>query len=200
MVKKILIAVPTFENIDPECFKAIYGFQWPDDSVLVFNYFRGYDCARARNIIAKTALDQGFDYVLMIDSDNVVPRDGLARMLAADRDIVAAWCPLKGNPNNANLYKKTDQTQSYLLENTFDVNDMPAAELIEINGAGMACVLIKTDVFRVLGENNWFRYVSYDDGESLSEDLYFCSLARSAGYKIFAHTGVRCGHIVKTIL
>ena len=53
MEKKILIAVPTFENIKPECFKSIYGLTRPEGYVLYFDYVSGYDCAKARNQIAK---------------------------------------------------------------------------------------------------------------------------------------------------
>jgi hypothetical protein len=67
---KVLIAVPTFETIAPECFKAIYELQGDD---LTFDFVRGYDCAKARNEIAKKALNGGFDYVLMVDSDIVIP-------------------------------------------------------------------------------------------------------------------------------
>ena len=49
MKGKILIAVPTFENIKPECFKSIYGLTNPKDFNLYFDYVKGYDCACARN-------------------------------------------------------------------------------------------------------------------------------------------------------
>ena len=71
---KILIAVPTFENIKPECFKSIFGLQYPKNYNLFFDYVKGYDCARARNEIAKLAMKYDFDYVLMIDSDVSVPK------------------------------------------------------------------------------------------------------------------------------
>ena len=64
----VLIAVPTFETIAPECFKAIYHLKGDG---LSFDFVKGYDCAKARNEIVKKALDGGFDYVLMIDSDVV---------------------------------------------------------------------------------------------------------------------------------
>ena len=58
---KILIAVPTFENIKPQCFKSIYGLTNPKDFNLYFDYVKGYDCAHARNEIAKLAIKHDFD-------------------------------------------------------------------------------------------------------------------------------------------
>ena len=78
---KILIAVPTFENIKPQCFKSIYGLANPKDFNLYFDYVKGYDCARARNEIAKLAIKHDFDYVLMIDSDVSVPKETLNKLL-----------------------------------------------------------------------------------------------------------------------
>lgn len=84
---KILIAVPTFENIKPQCFKSIYGLANPKDFNLYFDYVKGYDCARARNEIAKLAINHGFDYVLMVDSDVSVPKDALVKLLECETDI-----------------------------------------------------------------------------------------------------------------
>ena len=83
---KILIAVPTFENIQPEVFKAIYDLDSAGHD-LHFDFVKGYDCAWARNRIGRLAQEEGFDYVLMIDSDTVVPSDTLTLMLDTDVDI-----------------------------------------------------------------------------------------------------------------
>jgi glycosyltransferase involved in cell wall biosynthesis len=79
-MSKILIAIPTFENIMPETFKSIYDLD-PCGNELSFEFVKGYDCARARNDIVKKALDGGFDYIFMADSDMIIPQDALVRML-----------------------------------------------------------------------------------------------------------------------
>ena len=81
MDKKILIAVPTFESIKPECFKSIYGLIRPEGYSLYFDYVAGYDCAKARNQIAKNAMAGDYDYVLMVDSDIQLPSDALVKLL-----------------------------------------------------------------------------------------------------------------------
>ena len=67
---RILIAVPTFENIYPDTFKSIYDLNTSGHDV-IFEFVRGYDCATARNRIAQTAIDTNTDYVLMVDNDVV---------------------------------------------------------------------------------------------------------------------------------
>ena len=62
---KILIAVPTFETIEPEVFKAIYNLR-PAGHELHFDFVKGYDCACARNEIARMTQLGGYDYVLSL--------------------------------------------------------------------------------------------------------------------------------------
>ena len=83
---KILIAVPTFENIMPDTFKAIYDLDKAGHEVQ-FEFVRGYDCATARNHIVQMALDKGVDYVLMVDNDVVLPKDALQNLLDDPKDV-----------------------------------------------------------------------------------------------------------------
>lgn len=87
MAKKILIAVPTFEYIKPECFKSIYGLTRPEGYILYFDYVAGYDCAKARNQIAKNSMSGNYDYVLMVDSDIQLPADALVKLMECESDI-----------------------------------------------------------------------------------------------------------------
>ena len=68
---RILIAVPTFENIFPDTYKSIWDLDKCGHDVS-FEYVRGYDCATARNKIAQKAIDGAYDYVLMVDNDVVI--------------------------------------------------------------------------------------------------------------------------------
>ena len=75
MKTRVLVAIPTFESIKNETFKSIYGLNIPENTEVMFDFVKGYDCAKARNEIAKIALNYGFDYVLMVDSDIILPND-----------------------------------------------------------------------------------------------------------------------------
>ena len=95
---KILIAVPTFENIYPDTFKAIYDADAAGHE-LSFEYVRGYDCATARNRIAQAAIDQGADHVLMVDNDVVIPRDIIQIMTEDPRDVILGYYAHRDNDN-----------------------------------------------------------------------------------------------------
>ncbi|WP_296873676.1 glycosyltransferase family 2 protein [uncultured Methanobrevibacter sp.] len=196
---KILIAVPTFESIKPECFKSIYGLTRPDSCTLYFDYVSGYDCAKARNQIAKNAMAGNYDYVLMVDSDIQLQPDTLIRLLECESDIALGW-----------YYRKrtnTDQTVIFTFGKNFDdqncitgqtmIHEVPRP--IEIKGGGLGIALIKVDIFEKLSYP-YFKFVTYEDDSVLSEDLYFCNLASENGCNIKCNPSVKGNHIFDVIM
>lgn len=209
---KILIAVPTFENIYPDTFKSIYGLD-PGGHELMFDFVRGYDVATARNRIAQEALDEGVDYVLMVDNDVVLPEDVIINHLDDPKDVCLGYYAHRDNDNIyrgrtsvCKLYQPNGQKYfNYPLESEYT-----AAELIEkkengeykfqIHGGGMGCAMIRTDVFRRI-RYPWYDWVNYSDDNRgmLSEDLYFCEECRHQNIPIYTDTRVGCGHMLRRI-
>lgn len=193
---KILLAVPTFENIEPETFKSIYGLN-PCEHTVLFDFVRGYDCAKARNEIAREAIEGEYDAVLMVDSDTILPSDALAHLTDPVADICLAIYPRKGTICGQTELFRLGYTnfneQNNILISTLDQYD---GDRFEIMGGGMGCALIRTSVLKAI-PFPWFSYITYPDGSVLSEDLDFCCKATQAGFKIYADKRVRCGHIGK---
>lgn len=189
---KILVAVPTYETITPETFKSIYDLD-KDDNEVSFEFVKGYDCPTARNNIAQIAVDGAYDYVLMVDSDVMVPKDALTHLLDPETNIVLGCCPRK-NSTDGRIEIYRPGTFSFTDYYTYDT--LPDNKRIAVKGGGFACALIKTSVFNCL-HFPWFKYVTYEDGSSLSEDLYFCTQATEAGFLVEADTRVRCGHLAR---
>lgn len=188
---KILVAVPTFENITPETFKAIYDLHTGDHTV-DFDFVKGYDCAVARNKIVDKTLKGGYDAVLMVDSDVIIPEDTLERFLESPVPICFGLCPRKNTDKRLTTAYKLG-TANY--DNAYSYDELNLSRL-ECRGVGAACVLIRREVFEAM-KYPYFKYVTYDDGRLLSEDFYFCEEARNRGYVIWADTRVRCGHLTR---
>ncbi|MDR0967774.1 MAG: hypothetical protein LBL75_03010 [Rickettsiales bacterium] len=202
-MNKVFLGVPCSEFIEPECFKSIFFLKRPENTIIGFNYIRGYDCAMARNLLVDFAINHGATHILMLDSDNTIPADGLEKLLSANRDIVFGWCPLKGDKTKSNFYEFRDGETDFPITSATPVDDLVGAGdngIIKLRGAGMACALIKTSVFEKMPKNRRFQYILHEDGTSLSEDLFFCEIAKSMGFELWGHTGVRCGHIAKVVL
>ena len=185
---KILIAVPTYETITPNTFKSIWDLE-PGGHELNFEFVKGYDCAKARNDIGQKTLDDGYDAVLMIDSDMIIPKDAIINMTDKPFDVVLGCYP-KANTKErlVNLFKLGKP--NYVDRYTYDT--LPKERFI-VKGGGFGCALVHAKVFKNVAFP-WFKYVVYDNGGNLSEDLYFCHQARKAGFVIDAEPKVRCGH------
>ena len=207
---RILIAVPTFENIYPDTFKSIYDLDVTGHDV-AFEFVRGYDCATARNEIARLALDSGFDYVLMVDSDMVLPKDALVNLLDDPRDVTLGYCARRSANGVYNgqtcifklLSAEGVRCKSYLPEDAYKAEEIAALKAkgeqkVRVHGGGMACALIKTDVFNRT-KYPWYDWANYKDGGTLSEDLYFCENCRKNSVQIYADTRVNCGHILRHV-
>ena len=187
---KILIAVPTFETIQPEVFKAIYDLK-PAGHELDFDFVKGYDCAVARNKIAVAA--QGFyDYVLMVDSDTIVPDDALELMLDTPVDVCLGVCPRKNTDRGETAMIKLEDTG---YKDNWLYSDLPEEKTI-IKGGGFACALVKTSVLTAM-DYPYFQYVTNQDCSTFSEDFYFCQNARMFGFDIVMDPRVKCGHLAR---
>lgn len=188
---KILIAVPTFETIEPEVFKAIYNLDGCGHD-LSFDFVKGYDCAVARNEIAKLAQAGGYDYVLMIDSDTIVPEDALRLMLDPPADVVLGVCPRKNTKDGKTAIIRLGAPAFH---DSYYYRDLPVGRT-KVKGGGFACALVRTNVFTRM-DAPWFQYVTNADTSTLSEDYYFCQMAGLMGIDIFVEPGVRCGHLAR---
>lgn len=203
---KILIAVPTFENIYPDTYKSIYDLDRGGHQ-LAFEFIRGYDCATARNRIAQRTIDTGADYVLMVDNDITLPRDVLLNLLDDPKDVCLGYY---AHRDTDNIYRgrtcvcKTGWF-SYPLESEYTAVELKELRengqyKIVIHGGGMGCALIRREVFERI-PYPWYDWVNYDDANRmmLSEDLYFCEQCRMADIPIYTDTRAGCGHLFRHV-
>lgn len=210
-MSRILIAVPTYENIYPDTFKSIYQLDKGGHEV-DFDFIRGYDVANARNKIGQATLDGGYDYVLMVDNDEVLPKDALVNLLETEqsyplnRNMAVGYC-LSRPVGSANKSGRTtvfkfggkDYTvnDAYMAEELTRFRDKGTTR-IQIRGSGLGCALIHRDVFKRM-PYPYFKWVEYNNRTQLSEDLYFCEQFPNIITPIFVDTRVACGHMMRHI-
>ncbi len=143
------------------------------------------------------------DWLLFIDDDMVWQPDAVRRLVAVrdefDLDMVGALCFRRIPPYQPTLYmRESPMSGPYNFLETWD------SDLVEVDGTGMAFVLIHRRVFeRIAGTP----MPPLDDRVKLGlpefftwhgkfgEDLRFCQDAKAAGNKIFVDTRIKIGHI-----
>lgn len=208
---KILIAVPTYENIYPDTFKSIYQLD-KNGHDIDFDFFRGYDVANARNKIAKATLDGGYDYCFMVDNDEVIPSDALVNLLETEQtyplghSMVVGYC-LSRPTGMANTSGRTTAFKfggkNYVVDDAYRIPELKkfradGVTRVQIRGSGLGCALIHKSILEKM-HYPYFKWILYESGSQLSEDLYFCEQFPWINIPIFVDTRVLCGHLMRHV-
>lgn len=185
ITKRILIAVPTAKYVETETFKSIYDLDVPDNYETELQFFYGYNVDQVRNLIANWA--ERYDYLLSVDSDIVLPKDALVKMLRHNVDLVTGmYIQRIPNTHSLELYGPAGRRLAY--------DEVKDKGLMEIEGCGFGCVLTKSEVFRSVGYPQFVYHSAIDHKNTISEDTDFCKKARDKGFKVWVDTSIKCAH------
>lgn len=137
----------------------------------------------ARESAVKHLLDSDCDSILFLDSDMFPSADMLVKLVEHDKPIVSALAFKRTEPYYPCIFKTLDKEATVY-------TDYPRG-LIEVAGVGMACCLIKREVFEKVKEP-WF----FPTPE-LGEDLSFCKRVK---FPIYCDTNLICGHVGNSVI
>ena len=194
--KRILIYIPTITGKIDCLF--IHGFihflcdcwEHKKEGWQFFPIFgRGMFIQNARNLAVDHAIENNMDYILFLDDDMVIPEDAklFTKLLSHNKDIVAPLFFHRVQPCAPLIFKRVIRANGRYT--TFDnILDYPKG-LIEVDGVGFGCVLIKVDVFKKLSKPYFLH------GDTFGEDLFFSNKCIEAGIKIYSDTNLVLGHI-----
>jgi hypothetical protein len=134
-----------------------------------------------RERLAQEAVNLGAEYCLWLDSDIVFPATTAARLMSHKEDIVAANYVRRQLPAKGVAYEKIGDWQNPL---PFEVYD----DLVPIEGIGMGCMLMKTEIFTQL-DKPWFDFGwTPESNDWLGEDMILCQKIGNLGYTIKVDT------------
>ena len=188
--KRILLAIPTAKYIESETFKSIYDLDIPEGYDVEFQTFFGYQIDQVRNLIADWA--KNYDYLFSVDSDIVLPKDCLTKMLSEKFDIISGmYIQRNENEQILEIYRKND------LGGITNVNlcDVMPAGFHEVDGCGFGCVLINCNVIRSIEYPHFVYRSAINHKDTFSEDIYFCQKAKEVGARIWVDSTIVCEHI-----
>lgn len=136
-----------------------------------------------RERLATMALEVGAEYTLWLDSDMAFPATTAVRLMSHNEDIVAANYVRRQFPCKGVAYETIGDWENPL---SFDVQD----ELVSVEGIGMGCVLMKTEIFEKIPKP-WFEFGwSPESNDFLGEDMMLWQKVHSLGYEVKVDTAL----------
>lgn len=200
---RCVVLTPVGAWIEPDCDEALRVLEARGYPV---RRVRGYSqIDHARNVLATTALDEGFEETMWIDADIAFRPEAVDRLRSHGLPLTSAVYPQKGKRILA----------SRLLPGTKKLRFGRRGGLVEIQYAATGFLHVRREVYRNLerqlqlprcnqrfGEATipFFQPLIVPNAEGhwyLAEDYAFCERARRCGYQIWADTTIRLRHIGK---
>lgn len=100
----------------------------------------------ARTQMCQIAVEGGFTHILWLDDDAIIEPDILPRFIEHDKDVVIAPYCLRKMPHDIGVLKSASgDYHDHASYRNLDIADMDQG-LIEIDGGGTHCMLVKTEV------------------------------------------------------
>lgn len=201
-MNKVLAAVPVWHRY-PRSLRSIHALQPPPQGALhtVFlafddPYSDGTRAGAYKNITHKynqarqMALAGGYDALLLVEDDMVVPANVVPRLLAAHADIAyGLTCWRHGTPGWSARLRLNESGQVVNLSDYRDEAWRLAGRVVDVAGTGTFCTLIRRHVLERLE----FRLNS--SMPDLCCDWWMSVDAQRAGLSQRADLSVICGHI-----
>lgn len=213
--KTLAVLVPHTGEVSTEWCLKFKNIQMPMGSQVFMS--RGMPIDVTREAMVRSALQHGFEWIFFLDSDVIMPDDAIPKLLSHNQPFIngiykakkpggffwAAWMRTKieGNSTVPDGVK-----EAFAPIATWD------GRLISVDVIGTGCMLVHRSVFeKILATypDLPLFFWTKDRNESLkkcmnfpdplmtevSEDFYFCLLAKKCGFQVVIDTEVKCGHI-----
>lgn len=146
--------------------------------------------AEARNSLIMQAQFEGCRRIFMLDTDQVYPPDTLTKLLSHKKDICGVRVHRRYPPFDPIFLRWDEEVKKYY---RIPDEEMFSGNLVEIDATGTGALLINMEIFDKIDEP-WFKVVT-DPMARTGEDIYFCTKARKAGFRIFVDTSIEVDHL-----
>ena len=184
---KTLIAIPCMDEIDVGFVQSLMDLQTVGETKTYF--LSGSLIYEARERLAAMAVNNGFDHILWLDSDQMFKPTLMIDFVSSEKDMVTGVIPMRRPPYIPCVYKVKDDE----LKQVTELGD----RLFEVDGCGFGAVFMKTEILQKCFD----KYKTcFQPIYGYGEDLSFCLRVKELGYKIYADPRIDIGHIAKTVI
>jgi GT2 family glycosyltransferase len=140
----------------------------------------------AREYIASEFLKSDAEFLMFIDSDMTFHPQSVEFLARHDKEFVTAKAFKRVKPFQPCFYTKVEMKDG---EPHLETPVKYGEGLLPIEGAGLACALIKRSAFDNIQAPYFFPF------PHVGEDLTFCLKLKEAGVKMYCDTTLQFGHL-----
>lgn len=134
-----------------------------------------------REKLIEKAIEIDSDYVLWLDSDMMFPSTVLLRLLEHRKDVIACNYFKRSLPQTTVAYRSIKDWNSW-------VPMEPKERLVEVEGVGFGCILMKTSIFKKL-KKPYFEFTYKKETQDwFGEDFNLLGKIRKNNIKIYVDT------------
>ena len=192
---RTLIAVPCMDTVNTLFFTSMISLRKGAETEIAVS------CSSliysARNMLAKKAIENGFDRVLWLDSDMMFQPDLLEKLSAhldSGLEYVSAMYYTRKAPVKPCILERLElieKADGELVPTAVAVKEYPKG-LFRIAGGGFGAVMMTTELIKRCGPLPFFPMNGF------GEDYTFCLKAREAGAELWCDGSIVAGHLGTT--
>lgn len=191
-IKKIVIGIPHTGTFNTDVVNSLlkirsnYGIsiQMLKSSILYIS----------RENLAKVALNSKVDYLMFLDSDQIIQPDTIDRMaehLDRGEDIVTTLIFRKDPPFYPCIFSSAEELPNHQISLKFsDIETLDLSKPFYVESCGMGCLMMKTSILEKIPQP-WFLPRPYT-GEDIS---FMYEAVKKYGYKILCDPTIEIGHV-----
>ena len=239
---KVLVAAPVYEGMAyclNEFIESLGSLDYPDFKILLIDNSRTKKFFRqikqllgvkvihddteeeknilrvvsSRNKILDYAKEKNYDYLLMMDSDVMVPPNLLKDLIEDDKDVVSGiyfnpfqvdgfvrmmpvcwkgidsetWEEVKRKNLNQGIIQKKEDVRRYLTE-----GEIKSGEVQEVSVPSAGCLLLSKKAIR-----SGAKYGLLTESVHTTDDIYFFKELKEKGFKLYCDPKLICRHEFK---
>lgn len=191
---RTLIAVPAMDMLSTDFCRSCVGLQLSGEVQWTFS--QGSLVYDGRNILADTAVREGFDRVLWLDSDMVFDPylfQRLSEHLDLGKEMVSGLYVSRKAPIHPVIYKsiRRDPLENGFLPVAEAYSDYPRDSLFPVAGCGFGAVMMTTELLRRLQAAYGLPFTPLP---GFGEDLSFCLRVQELGAEMWCDSSIKLGH------
>lgn len=151
----------------------VYGIIYNGLPQCGFHFLGDYAITQARNAAAAESIRMGYEWLFFVDSDMDFPVGTLERLKKCDADIACTDMWSRNWPSFRTVLKYGKKEKGKLVLYPVDDETAKKGQVERIDCCGMACTLIRVDLFRKFAKKKILPFSTGIHGE----DASFCMLA-----------------------